>query len=164
MTKKQAYIPQVGDSVVARRKVKSSTSSNTIVGPIVETWPNACRIVTNPGTDIEGNFKLVNSDWTFQFLHKSIQDVAWNQFVQQLEYKAEDAGAKIVFVNPKNTTKMCSSCGKLTSKELSDRIHECSWCGLIMDRDLNASKNILRIGMDSLRDRDIPIEAPTPLG
>ena len=33
-----------------------------------------------------------------------------------------------------------------------------------MDRDLNASKNILRIGMDSLRDRDIPIEAPTPLG
>jgi hypothetical protein len=71
MTKKQAYIPQVGDSVAARRKVKSSTSSNTIVGPIVETWPNACRIVTNPGTDIEGNFKLVNSDWTFQFLHKT---------------------------------------------------------------------------------------------
>jgi putative transposase len=96
--------------------------------------------------------------------HKSIQDVAWNQFVQQLEYKAEDAGTKIVFVNPKNTTKMCSSCGKLTSKELSNRIHECSLCGLIMDRDLNASKNILRIGMDSLRDRNIPIEAPTPLG
>jgi putative transposase len=46
---------------------------------------------------------------------------------------------------------MCSVCGKLTSKELSDRIHECSWCGLVMDRDLNASKNILRIGMDSLR-------------
>jgi len=35
---------------------------------------------------------------------------------------------------------------------------------LVMDRDLNASKNILRIGMDSLRNRDIPIEAPTPLG
>ena len=97
-------------------------------------------------------------------IHKSIQDVAWNQFVQQLSYKVEETGGKIVFVNPKNTTKMCSSCGKLTSKELSDRIHECSLCGLIMDRDLNASKNILRIGMDSLRDRDIPIEAPTPLG
>ena len=95
--------------------------------------------------------------------HRSIQDVAWNQFVQQLEYKAEDAGTKIVFVNPKNTTKMCSSCGKLTSKELSDRIHKCCWCGLIIDRDLNASKNILRIGMDSLRDRDIPIEAATSL-
>jgi transposase len=52
----------------------------------------------------------------------------------------------------------------LKAKELSDRIHECSLCGLVMNRDLNASKNILRIGMDSLRDRDIPIEAPTPLG
>jgi len=96
--------------------------------------------------------------------HKSIQDVAWNQFVQQLSYKVEETGGKIVYVNPKNTTKMCSSCGKLTSKELSDRIHECSLCGLVMDRDLNASKNILRIGMDSLRDRDISIEAPMPLG
>ena len=46
-----------------------------------------------------------------------------------------------------NLLKMCSSCGKLTSKELSDRLHECSLCELIMDRDLNASKkNILRIG------------------
>ncbi|HUU88483.1 MAG TPA: transposase [Bacillota bacterium] len=96
--------------------------------------------------------------------HRSICDVAWNQFVNQLSYKAEDAGGLIIFVNPKDTTKMCSVCGKLTSKELSDRIHECSWCGLIMDRDLNASKNILRIGMDSLRNVKVPIEAPTPLG
>lgn len=96
--------------------------------------------------------------------HRSIADVAWNQFVNQLEYKAEEAGTKVIFVKPKDTTKMCSSCGKLTSKELSDRIHECSWCGLVMDRDLNASKNILRIGMDSLRDIKVPIEAPIPLG
>jgi len=65
-------------------------------------------------------------------------------------------GTQVIFVNPKDTTKMCSVCGKLTSKELSDRIHECSWCGLVMDRDLNASKNILRIGMDSLRNVKVP--------
>ena len=59
---------------------------------------------------------------------------------------------------------MCSVCGKLTSKELSDRTHECDWCGLVMDRDLNASKNILRIGIDSLRISNSPIEAPVPLG
>jgi putative transposase len=89
---------------------------------------------------------------------------AWGTLLSLLSYKAEEAGTQVIFVNPKDTTKMCSVCGKLTSKELSDRIHECSWCGLIMNRDLNASKNILRIGMDSLRNRDIPIEAPTPLG
>ena len=96
--------------------------------------------------------------------HRSIVDVAWNQFVNQLEYKAEEAGTRVVFVNPKDTTKMCSVCGKLTSKELSDRTHKCKYCGLIMDRDSNASKNILRIGMDSLRDVKVPIEAPIPLG
>jgi len=95
--------------------------------------------------------------------HRSISDVAWNQFVNQLEYKAEYAGSQVIFVNPKDTTKMCSVCGKITSKELSDRTHECNWCGLTMDRDLNASKNILRIGMDSLRDRNVPIEAATSL-
>ena len=93
--------------------------------------------------------------------HRSITDVAWNQFVNQLEYKAEEAGTQVIFVNSKDTTKTCSICGKLTNKELSDRIHECNWCGLTMDRDLNASKNILRIGMDSLRDVKVPIEAPT---
>jgi len=95
--------------------------------------------------------------------HRSISDVAWNQFVNQLEYKAEEAGTKVIFVNPKDTTKMCSVCGKLTSKELSDRLHECSWCGLVMDRDLNASKNILRIGMDSLRNVKVSIEAAMSL-
>ena len=65
------YIPQVGDSVCARRKVKSSIYANTIVGPVIETWPNACRIVTNKGTDIEGDFQLFFTDWKFQFLHKT---------------------------------------------------------------------------------------------
>ena len=65
------YIPQVGDSVGARRKVKSNIYANTIVGPVVDTWPNACRIVTNLGTDIKGDFRLYYSDWYFQFLHKT---------------------------------------------------------------------------------------------
>jgi putative transposase len=81
--------------------------------------------------------------------HRSINDVAWNEFVNQLKYKAEEAGSSVVMIDPKNTTKACSFCGKLTAKDLSDRIHSCS-CGLEIDRDLNASKNILRLGLQSL--------------
>jgi putative transposase len=81
--------------------------------------------------------------------HRSINDVAWNEFVNQLKYKAEEAGSSVVLVNPKNTTKTCSVCGKLTSKDLSDRIHNCS-CGHSEDRDLNASRNILAVGLHSL--------------
>jgi putative transposase len=35
-------------------------------------------------------------------------------------------------------------------KKLSERIHNCPNCGLSIDRDLNAAKNILRIGLYSL--------------
>lgn len=68
------YIPQFGDSVAARRKVKSNINPNLIVGPVVVSWPDSCRIVTNPGTEIEGNFHLYYSDWTFQFLHKTSEN------------------------------------------------------------------------------------------
>ena len=82
-------------------------------------------------------------------INKSISNVSWNTFVNTLTYKAENAGKKVIKVNPKNTTKMCSSCGLLVPKELHERIHKCT-CGLVLDRDLNASLNILRLGKESL--------------
>lgn len=63
------HIPNVGDSVVARRKIKSTTLPNTICGPVVESFDNKCRIVTNEGTEIEGNFILYFHEYNFQFLH-----------------------------------------------------------------------------------------------
>jgi putative transposase len=75
---------------------------------------------------------------------KSIHDAGWNKFANIIAYKAEGAGCKIVFVNPRNTTKECSCCGSLVEKELSERVHNCPSCGLQMDRDLNAAINILK--------------------
>ncbi len=85
----------------------------------------------------------------FKGIRKSIGDVAWNQFIQFTAYKAGYAGRQVVYVNPRNTSKMCSRCGQLVEKKLSDRVHSCS-CGLVMDRDQNASINILALGMKSL--------------
>jgi putative transposase len=82
-------------------------------------------------------------------LNKSIGDVAWSQFMQFTTYKAAEAGRQVVFVNPRNTSKMCSRCGQIVEKDLSVRVHRCS-CGLVLDRDHNASLNILRLGMESL--------------
>jgi len=82
-------------------------------------------------------------------LNKSISDVAWNQFMQFTAYKAECAGRKVIFVNPRNTSKMCSRCGQLVEKTLADRIHYCS-CGLVLDRDENAAINILGLGLKTL--------------
>lgn len=87
-------------------------------------------------------------------LAKSISDVAWNMLVKATESKAAYAGSKVVLVDPRNTSQMCSRCGLIIKKELSERVHSCSECGLSMDRDLNAAINILRLGMQSLRKGD----------
>jgi putative transposase len=84
-------------------------------------------------------------------MRKSILDVAWSQFISMTVAKAEEAGRRVVLVNPRDTTKMCSSCGKLVQKALRDRTHTCSDCGLVMDRDLNAAINILHRGLQVLR-------------
>jgi putative transposase len=87
-------------------------------------------------------------------LAKSISDVAWGTLVKATESKAAYAGSKVVLVDPKYTSQMCSRCGLIVKKDLSERVHSCSECGLSMDRDLNAAINILRLGMQSLRKSD----------
>jgi hypothetical protein len=73
------YIPKIGDSVVARRKVSSDIYKNTIIGPVINVVDNTCHIVTNPGTDLESDFTLSFCDWNFQYLHPSITDEADNK-------------------------------------------------------------------------------------
>ena len=84
-------------------------------------------------------------------LAKSISDAAWRMLVTTTQNKAVEAGSVVVLVDPKNTSQMCSRCGLKVPKLLSDRVHECPQCGLVMDRDENAAINILRLGLQSLR-------------
>ncbi|MGB4578574.1 MAG: transposase [Methanoculleus sp.] len=81
-------------------------------------------------------------------LHRSIHDVSWGRFHSYLAYKAESAGTNVIAVDPRNTTQMCSNCGSIVKKTLSDRIHECPYCGFVADRDYNAAVNIHRMGME----------------
>jgi putative transposase len=86
-----------------------------------------------------------------QCLAKSVYDVAWSQFASLLSYKAAWAGRKYVAVNPAYTSQDCSSCGhRKTDLTLADRTYTCSCCGLVLDRDLNASLNILALGQQCL--------------
>lgn len=83
-------------------------------------------------------------------LAKSIADVAWGQFAAFLSYKAESAGRKYIAVNPSYTSRDCSQCGYRQLMPLSQREFCCPHCGLVLNRDHNASLNILAIGLDSL--------------
>ncbi len=101
-------------------------------------------------------------------LARSISDASWSSLNQKLAYKAENAGKLFVQVDPRNTSQLCSGCGKPVPKSLSDRRHDCPYCGLSLSRDLNASINILHRGIEKVRSErpeltlvDIrPLQAP----
>ena len=81
------------------------------------------------------------------FNAKNIADSSWNKFIQMLEYKAENAGVRVIKVNPENTTKLCSSCGAMKSMHLWDRTYKCAECGFEANRDENSAINILGKGL-----------------
>lgn len=80
-------------------------------------------------------------------LAKQINDVAIGNFFNILRQKAECAAKKLIEVPAAFTSQDCSSCGERVKKDLSVRVHHCSKCGLILDRDVNAAKNILLAGL-----------------
>jgi putative transposase len=76
-------------------------------------------------------------------LAKSISDVAWSAFFTILVAKAEEAARQVVKVPLAYTSQTCSWCGRRQEMPLSVCVYECLVCGLVMDRDHNASVNIL---------------------
>lgn len=83
-------------------------------------------------------------------LAKSISDAAWRQLIIHTMQKAENAARRVVLVNPRYTSQICSRCGCLVEKSLSNRVHSCPHCDLEIDRDLNAAINILTLGLQGL--------------
>ena len=79
-------------------------------------------------------------------LARSIADSSWGKFFELLSYKAEEAGREVIKVKPHNTSQICSECGEKVGKTLAERIHHCPYCGIILDRDENAARNILQVG------------------
>ena len=80
-------------------------------------------------------------------LAKHVSDVSWGKLIQFTASKAARAGKTVELVDPRNTSQRCSDCGEIVLKELSERTHSCPNCGLQLDRDHNAARNILTLGL-----------------
>ena len=65
------------------------------------------------------------------YMAKSVLDASWNRFRTYVMYKAESAGRKVVLVNPAYTSQMCSGCGTIVKKDLSERVHNCPMLWLV---------------------------------
>ena len=86
-------------------------------------------------------------------LAKSISDASWSEFARMLKYKCEWYGKQLIKVDRfYPSSQLCNNCGykNKTVKDLKIRCWTCPECGNEVDRDINASKNILREGLKLL--------------
>ena len=84
-------------------------------------------------------------------LAKAIGNASWYEFRTMLEYKCKWYGKQLIVVSPNYTSQECSNCHHNSGKKTLDiREWICDNCGVYHDRDINAAKNILTKGLESL--------------
>ena len=78
-------------------------------------------------------------------LSKKIQGQCFHKFIQIMKYKCEWNGIKFIQADRfYPSSKTCSCCGNVKyNLKLKDRVYKCDKCGLEIDRDLNASINLM---------------------
>jgi len=123
--------------------------------------------IRSEGTIIVGDLYLKNmikdnAPWVNRMFQNE-----WRvgQFVEMLEYKCNLNGKTLIKIDERNTTKTCSNCGKLHDMSLNDRVYKCE-CGLVLDRDINSSINILKKykRMANARGANgLPVGVPNPI-
>jgi putative transposase len=79
----------------------------------------------------------------------SISDCGWSMFKNMLEYKVSWLGKNIIYIGRfEPSSKLCSNCFVINKElKLSDREWTCKACQEVHDRDINAAKNIKRLGL-----------------
>jgi IS605 OrfB family transposase len=102
------------------------------------------NLTRKPKQDEDGKY-LPNGASAKGGLNKSIVDAGWGTFVNMCSVKAAWAGRILIKVDPRFTSQVCSGCGQVRKKDLSERWHTCD-CGTELDRDVNAAINILERG------------------
>jgi putative transposase len=81
---------------------------------------------------------------------KRSAEAVWPKFAECLAHKAAGPGRRFVAETPAYAAQECSRCGHRPPLSLSDRTSPCPCCGLILDRALNAARNILRLAPEVL--------------
>lgn len=149
------YEERLGKAQRARkRKLKRTLSAEIANARKDHLHKVSTRLALAHNTIIVGNVsssKLAQTSFA-----KSVLDAGWSTFRAMLSYKAIRHGGRYLEIDERLTSQTCSSCGSLPQERprgiagLGIREWTCGCCGGTHDRDVNAARNILRIGLDTL--------------
>jgi putative transposase len=127
---------------VAKVHAKISDSRNDFNNKLTTKLISENQAIAVESLNVKGMQKNRN-------LAKSIADSSWGDFFRKLKYKAEWYGRELLEIDrwfP--SSKRCNCCGYIKNGlKLSDRVWECPSCKKMLDRDVNAAKNILTVGL-----------------
>ena len=92
--------------------------------------------------------KMKEGDGTPAAVRDKYTEANWGYLTRRIGFKAEEAGSRMILVDPRYTSRTCSRCGHVVqSLPLSQRTFSCETCGNMIDRDWNAAINILNRGL-----------------
>ena len=121
-------------------------------------WNTANEIVKSHDYIFAEDLKVKNLLKNHKLAY-AISDVSWSEFLRKLSWSAEKRGKTFLKVNAKNTTQTCSECGHICAGEEHIKLGVEDWicpvCGTHHIRDYNASKNILALGLNVLKEAGI---------
>ncbi len=130
----------ISHTLVERTVVVGDLSQRQMVmKEVLKSWPNAAVAAT----------LRVRAGKKHRERNKALNRAVFNDwglytFTQMLVYKCQLSGKELVFLDERNTSKMCSGCSALQPMPLYKRTYCCGNCGLVMDRDENSAVNILQ--------------------
>ncbi len=139
--KTQKQINKVQTKIKNRRKNLLDKTSNEVLSKAFSVLILEDLSVKDMTSKTNDKQSKIMSKGKSKQMRKNMLNFSYTTLHNMLSYKAMLTGRLVKSINPRNTTKQCSNCGKLNDMKLSDRTYSCS-CGLSIDRDFNSSINI----------------------
>jgi putative transposase len=143
------------------RKEKGSRNRDRARIQLAKAWRKVRRQRDDFCHKLSNDLAMRNNIVVFEYLKilnmvknhnfaSAIMDANWGKLRVMTAYKAERRRGRAKLVDPSGSSQTCSRCDWVLTKKLTlrDRLFHCERCGLTLDRDVNAARNILKWGFE----------------
>lgn len=151
--KSKKYIRKIISKRIQKTRKKLKNLQNELHWQTCSFLTNNCGIILCPILKVKSLSNKVNR----KLSNKSVRNMsllAHHSFRTKLKTKAEERGSTVIFCSEHYTSKTCGACGILNNNLGSNKSFRCQSCNFIIDRDVNAARNVMLRAMRGSADYD----------